>query len=537
MKYVLDTSVIVDQTILNLLDAKKLEAPIEILVPNVVASEIEYQANSGKKIGRDGIKVLNDLRMRVEKIEYIGNRPTLEQIKLSASGELDFLIREVAKDLGATLITADHVQASMAKAEGIKTFFIRHEELKISKYHIEDFFDQHTMSVHLKEKIRPMAKKGNPGHWKLVQLAEDIVLPKDLHDFAMHLIYEAKKSTDGFLEIDEKHAKVIQLRDFRIVITFPPFSDGLEITIVKPIKKLTIQDYGLSPRLLSRFEGIAEGILICGPPGSGKSTFAAALAEFYSLKGKIVKTIERPRDLQVIEEITQYTALDGDFEKTSDILYLVRPDYTIFDEVRKTRDFEIYADLRLAGVGLVGVVHSNGAIEAIQRMIGRVELGLIPQIIDTVIFISEGRIEEKNINLLNLVVKVPSGMFESDLARPVVEVRNLDGELEYEIYSFGEQVIVAPVGQKRVSRSEKQLVKNLYKEISKILPAGSFQIESTPRPSHYQIFVDALDIPILLGKKGKTIDRLENMFSVSLDVKESSMQNKKQKKRRKKRKK
>ena len=63
----------------------------------------------------------------------------------------------------------------------------------------------------------------------------------------------------------------------------------------------------------------------------------------------IVKTMESPRDLQVGDEITQYAPIERDMQKTADILLLVRPDYTIYDELRKTRDFRIFADMRLAG--------------------------------------------------------------------------------------------------------------------------------------------------------------------------------------------
>ena len=84
----------------------------------------------------------------------------------------------------------------------------------------------------------------------------------------------------------------------------------------------------------------------------------------------------KPRDLNVQPEITQYTALEGDMAKTGDILLLVRPDFTVFDEMRVTNDFKIYADNRLAGVGMVGVVHATKPIDAIQRFIGRIELEL-----------------------------------------------------------------------------------------------------------------------------------------------------------------
>ena len=54
MKYILDTSVIVDASIIDYFKNNKLEAPIEIVIPNVVASEIEYQANPFRKIPKRG---------------------------------------------------------------------------------------------------------------------------------------------------------------------------------------------------------------------------------------------------------------------------------------------------------------------------------------------------------------------------------------------------------------------------------------------------------------------------------------------------
>ena len=97
--------------------------------------------------------------------------------------------------------------------------------------------------------------------------------------------------------------------------------------------------------------------------------------------------------------------------KTADILLLVRPDYTIYDELRKTKDFRIFADMRLAGVGMVGVVHATRPIDAIQRIIGRVELGMIPSIVDTTIFINDGKVAA--IYDVKLTVKVPTGMIRS----------------------------------------------------------------------------------------------------------------------------
>ncbi|MFP3223100.1 MAG: ATPase, T2SS/T4P/T4SS family, partial [Nitrososphaeria archaeon] len=259
----------------------------------------------------------------------------------------------------------------------------------------------------------------------------------------------------------------------------------------RPIIKLTLEDYNVSAALKQRLEK-AEGIIIAGPPGSGKSTLAASLAEFYIKKGKVVKTLESPRDLQVGPEITQYAPLEGDFEKTAEILLLVRPDYTIFDEVRKTQDFTVYADMRLAGVGMVGVVHSSSPIDAVQRLVERIDIGMVPRIVDTVIFLQSGQI--KTVYELNLVVKVPTGMTSEDLARPVVEVRNFETkQLEYEIYMYGDEKVVVPVGviknkiQEMVSQYDKTAVIEIGKKnviirvnrdvIGKIIGKGGENIE------------------------------------------------------------
>jgi ATPase len=141
--------------------------------------------------------------------------------------------------------------------------------------------------------------------------------------------------------------------------------------------------------------------------------------------------------LQVNAGITQYSKLDGSFDNTADILLLVRPDYTIFDEVRRREDFTTFSDLRLTGVGMVGVIHANSPLDAIQRFIGKIELGIIPNVLDTVVFVNNGDIEK--VYDLELKVKVPTGMTESDLARPVIEIRNFENNvLEHEIYTFGD---------------------------------------------------------------------------------------------------
>ncbi len=454
-KFLCDTSVIFDGQILNLIEDGELGEVPEILICNIVIAEVEYRTNIQKEIGFFGLNVLKELRKlhdeKIINLLIVGRRPTREEIKLAQGGELDALIREEARQNNAILITADRIQGDVGVFEGLEVFYVKERGIYKPKEPLSlkllDYFDDKTMSVHLKNNLPPYAKRGSPGNWLLEKIDDEIISPKLIEDIILEIIEKVREDDHSFLEIEKVGAVVAQLREFRIVITRPPFSNDVEITAVRPLVNLKLSDYSIDAKLQRRLQK-AEGILVCGSPGAGKSTFCAALANNYLKQNKVVKTLESVRDLQVRPEITQYTKLEGNLENSADILLLVRPDFTIFDEVRTTKDFEIYADFRLSGVGMVGVVHSSSAIDAIQRFIGRIELGMLPSIIDTIIFIEGGDIS--TVLIIKMTVKVPSGLRDRDLARPVVEVKDYKThKLEFEIYSFGQDIVINPIGPKK----------------------------------------------------------------------------------------
>lgn len=460
-KFACDTSVIFNGQILNLIEDGELGDCPEIYISNIVVAEIEYRTNIQKEIGFYGLNVLKQLREWDSEnkinLQVVGKRPTREEIKMSPGGELDALIRKSALDNNAVLITADRIQGDVGIFEGLEVLFAWEKKpliiKELLKLKIFDYFDDTTMSVHLKRNLPPYAKKGRPGNWHLQQISEAPISNQLIEDIALEIIENVREDEHSFIEIEKEGAVVAQLREFRIVITRPPFSNDVEITAVKPLVNLTLDDYSMDNRLSRRLEK-ADGILVAGSPGAGKSTFSAALANYYLEHDMVVKTLESVRDLQVRPEITQYTKLEGNLENSADVLLLVRPDFTIFDEVRTTKDFEIYSDFRLSGVGMVGVVHSSSAIDAIQRFIGRIELGMLPSIIDTIIFIEGGDIS--SVLTLKMTVKVPHGFRDKDLARPVVEVRNFDnGKLAFEIYSFGQDVVINPINPVKSKSSAK----------------------------------------------------------------------------------
>jgi len=375
------------------------------------------------------------------------------------------------------------------------------------------------MSIHLKENVPPMAKKGTPGNIMLVKIDPKPLNRPELERMAREITEMAKSDFKSFIEIEREGATVVQFREYRISIARPPFSDGVEITVVRPITKVSMDDYKLPEKLVDRLKNSAKGILIAGSPGAGKTTFAQAVAEFYSRDiGAIVKTMESPRDLQVGDEITQYAPLEKDMGKTADILLLVRPDYTIYDELRKTKDFRIFADMRLAGVGMIGVVHATRPIDAIQRIIGRVELGMIPSIVDTTIFIHDGEVAA--IYDVKLTVKVPTGMIEADLSRPVIEITDFEtGNLVHEVYTYGEQTIVMDVGVTSYEKTPVQKIaeREIVKEIRKRIPDATVEVDMKS-DKRANVRIDEKNIPKLIGKKGKTIDEVERQIGISIGV-------------------
>jgi len=381
---------------------------------------------------------------------------------------------------------------------------------------LEDLLMEDVHTVFIKADCPPRVKRGSIGQLRLVDVEDaddgkwDTLRMESLQEELVGLVDEHRHRSDCFLEIDRKGCQVIQLGDLRISCAWPPFADAREITIVRPVAKLSLGDYELDQRLIDRLADHHRGVFICGRPGSGKTTLAQAIAEYLDTDvGAMVKTMEAPRDLQLADRITQYAPLEGDLEKTAEIIFLVRPDFVIFDEVRRARDFEIFADVRLAGVGLLGVTHANSALEAIQRLIGKVELGLVSQVLDTIIHVEAGQIEQ--VMELRMTVKPPTGMQE-ELARPVIEVVEFpSGKITHEMFAFGSEIAVVPVeGRKQGALSPmKTLARDQLVHIIQQWVGVQCQVQFKGESSA-TIYAPQNMISTLIGKGGENVRQLQD---------------------------
>ncbi|WP_336035273.1 PINc/VapC family ATPase [Halobacterium yunchengense] len=520
MNLVPDTSVVVDGRISRRVDDGEYDGAT-VYIPEAVVGEIEAQANSGRQTGWDALEELQRLVELADDgrigIEYVGERAGEDDIRRASAGAIDAIIRDVATEFDAKLLTSDIVQAEVAKGKGIDVEYLEPLERESGELAIEQFFDDLTMSVHLKEGMVPMAKRGEVGEIAYQAIGDEELDADTIHEWANEIVTTAKRDDDAFVELSEEGMTIAQVRDMRIAVSTPPFSERPEITAVRPIVKTTMDDYEHADELRERLLERDRGVLIAGAPGAGKSTFAQAVAEFLADNGNVVKTMEKPRDLQVGDEVTQYTELGGEMSKTADSLLMVRPDYTIYDEVRKTDDFEVFADMRLAGVGMVGVVHATRPIDALQRLVGRVELGMIPQIVDTVVYIEEGDVE--TVYDVTTEVKVPEGLMEEDLARPVIQVRDFaTGAPAYEIYTFNRQVVTVPLedGEEAESGVDRLAKQEVEREI-KAATRGPVEVDIRG-PNEAVVYVSEDEISHVIGKGGGRISDIENRLGINIDV-------------------
>lgn len=387
---------------------------------------------------------------------------------------------------------------------------------------LEALFDTNVMSVHIKAGATAKRKVGGPGNWHLEEVGGQWT-DHDLLDLSEAIIAAVDVQEHAFIEKESRYAKVIQLGNMRVVMTFPPLSGDMEITVIRPVTSKTLDAYELKPALLERLTSKAEGVLIAGSPGNGKTTFAEALLGHYHTQGRIIKTIEVPRDLRVPMDVTQYALSHSSLTEIRDLLLLTRPDYTFFDEIRNPEDFALFKDLRLTGIGMVGVIHAEQAIDAIQRCIGRIELGLIAHVIDTVVFINKGAVE--TVYSLDYAVRVPVGMQDSDLARPVIVIKDFETDRElFEIYTYGDQVVVMSLtklnaaGEQVLPPLVRMGMQVLRKQMIKYAPDG-FELEYVS-PHRVKLLLSRNDIAGFIGKGGANVRQVEADLGIHFDVEE-----------------
>ncbi|HJJ56401.1 MAG TPA: ATPase, T2SS/T4P/T4SS family [Methanocorpusculum sp.] len=579
-----DTSVIIDGRVTALINNGEYRGAT-IIIPEAVFAELESQANRGREIGFSGLIELQKLHQLkhdgIINLECVGHRPKLEQVQLAGGGEIDSMIRDVAIQYNATFLTSDYIQAEVARAKGINVVFLKSEEFNnFSPLSIDEYFDENTLAVYLKERVIPYARKGSIRESEIVPIGNIPLSENKLRTIAQECIERAKRHPDGFIEIEKPGVTIALIGSMRITITRPPFSDGFEITIIRQICNVDIDSYNYISLLKERLRMENGGMLIIGNPGSGVSTLEQNIAIYLSTKHKIVKTIESTRDLLVPDVITQYSPIDGKISSTCDILSLLRPDYIIFNEMNKTSEINVFSDMRLSGINVIGGLHARSITEAIIRLLNLINFNLLPQVIETVVCVKDGNITD--ICNVSMVFDKPTSLEnQSDLhIRPIIRVTNLiTGEVMVESFKYYGEIVVSqgkslykhkePVNtQVNAEDIKKEEVEdtNYQSDLSMlynipistdnvVTESNDEQTDSSVDLEHnnsdfeniekdiqneisrytdgevivqmisnnkFAVYIDDIDVPAAIGKSGKNISSIVNKLGVGIDLRPNS---------------
>jgi ATPase len=142
---------------------------------------------------------------------------------------------------------------------------------------------------------------------------------------------------------------------------------------------------------------------------------------------------------------------------------------------------------------------------------------MIPQVVDTVVYIEAGRVD--TVYDVETEVKVPEGLTAEDLARPVIQISDFEtGKPAYEIYTFNRQVVTVPLdgdegSETGVSRLAKKEVEREIRSIAR----GHVEVELKGQ-NEAVVYVEEDDISYVIGKGGGRISDVENRLGIDIDV-------------------
>ena len=196
---------------------------------------------------------------------------------------------------------------------------------------------------------------------------------------------------------------------------------------VLPEKIRTMEELGLPPivkELCKRDMGL---ILVTGPTGSGKTTTLASMVEFINQNfEKHIITIEDPieyvyeRKKCIIRQRELFTDTPSFSRALRDALR-EDPDVILVGEMRDRETIKIALTAAETGHLVFGTLHTNTAVETINRIVGVFDEGEQPQIMTELSFVLQGVISQR---LLPRIDK-PGRVLAYEILVPNTSIRNL----------------------------------------------------------------------------------------------------------------
>ena len=458
-----DTSVIIKGKISELIESGELDG-CEIVIPLAVIDELQAQASKGREIGIHGLEEIKRVRelagSRGISIRFSGERPGLEDIKLARSGRIDALIRDVAKAEGAVLYTCDYVQALVAEAEGVPVKYIEPYELA-QKFSFEEYLTPNLIALQLKAGSPPYGKVLEGGKVKLVKLRDTPCSEEELNKMIEEVVAASRISIESDVTMLRSNAIIIETDKFRVSVAKPPFSDSFEVTIQRnPMGDLLTEE--VVDAIVEECTRDPGGTLILNADGLYSFPIAERIGEKIRDLGNLVVVIGYSRRSST--SLPYYGGLNGDLDKTVEFIALNKPDYVIFDELRKPRDFQLIRSLRASGINVVAFLSSRELKLALENALEKIPLPQIPHVIQKIIEVKCG--QPIQVYRVSQSIRAPMGL--TTVFPGLVVYISKGEEPVLELYSMNGQIVIRDLSKvfedlRFIERSVKKVLRSLRK--------------------------------------------------------------------------
>jgi ATPase len=192
--------------------------------------------------------------------------------------------------------------------------------------------------------------------------------------------------------------------------------------------------------------------------------------------------------------------------------------------------------MRLAGVGMIGVLHAENVHAALLRFLSRVDFGTLSRVIDTIVIIEEGEIA--HIYDLEFGLRAPDSIPGDGAVTPLVTVvESATGSAALEVFRYNGEIVImplaapAPAAVRARPRAEpaerapeerggRQIERELQREIGRFTD-GPVEVRMLS-DNKAVVYIDDKDVPAAIGKGGKNVAAIVNRIGVGIDIRARS---------------
>jgi twitching motility protein PilT len=272
---------------------------------------------------------------------------------------------------------------------------------------------------------------------ELVRLQTDPLGPVDTKTLCYSVMNDAQKLRfEEDLEIDFSFG-IRGVARFRANVYMQQSCVAGAFRLV-PYQIIPLEDLGLPPVVTELSDRPRGLVLVCGPTGSGKSTTLASMIDRINTKmrGHIV-TVEDPIEFQHSHKASLVNQREIGRDSTSfkrALKYILRqdPDVVLVGEMRDLETIEAALTIAETGHLCFGTLHTNSAIQSINRIIDVFPSHQQSQVRAVLSFVLEGVVCQALIPKLNGTGRV----LASEVMVPNAAIRNLIREDKlHQIYS------------------------------------------------------------------------------------------------------